>query len=171
MLKSAHLYHQELEMKMIDGWYKLENMYYHAYTAEYTPSLPDNNGREHHFVSVDNDDNVVGYISYHVDWQSMSAHSWGLITFQKGNLILIKDLYTVIRNLFEKYNMNRISWNCYADNPVIRGYRYFVKKFGGKEVGYLHDASKLLDGKLHDIVIFEILAKDYFTNSSFGKNK
>ena len=50
-------------------------------------NIPDNNADSHCFVSVDKDDNVIGYISYNVDWSAMSADNWGIISFDKGNLI------------------------------------------------------------------------------------
>ena len=73
----------------------------------------------------------------------------------------VKDLYQAICDCFEVYHLNRISWNCYADNPAIRGYRNFVKKHGGRECAYFRQYIKLRDGKLHDSVSFEILAEDF----------
>lgn len=35
--------------------------------------LPSDNYDRHCFVSVDKDDNVIGYISYYVDWTAMPA--------------------------------------------------------------------------------------------------
>ena len=57
--------------------------------------------------------------------------------------------------------MNRFCWSCIADNPAIRGYRNFIKKHGGRECAYHRQICKLMDGKLHDDVEFEILAKEF----------
>ena len=161
MLRAAQLYKEELEKKNIESWYKPENIYYHGGTGEYMINIPDNNADSHCFVSVDKDDNVIGYISYNVDWSAMSADNWGIISFDKGNLIFAKDLYQAICDCFEIYRLNRISWFCYADNPAIRGYRNFIKKHGGRECGYYRQYIKLKDGKLHDSVSFEILAEEF----------
>lgn len=91
----------------------------------------------------------------------MSSDGWGIISFEKGNMEFVKDLYQAICDCFEVYHLNRISWNCYADNPAIRGYRNFVKKNGGRECAYFRQYIKLRDGKLHDSVSFEILAEDF----------
>ena len=160
MLKPAQLYKDKLQEENIKSWYKPENIYWHVGTAEYTIELPDNNV-SHYFVSVDGNDNVIGYISYTVDWQAMSADGWGMISFDKGNMEFIKDLYQAICDCFEVYHMNRISWNCYADNPAIRGYRNFIKKHGGRECAYFRQYVRLKDGKLHDSVSFEILAEEF----------
>lgn len=161
MLRPAQLYKEQLDKKNIESWYKQENIYWHGGTAEYAIDLPDNNGNCHCFVSVDKNDNVIGWISYNVDWVSMSSDGWGIISFEKGNMEFVKDLYQAICDCFEVYHLNRISWNCYADNPAIRGYRNFIKKHGGRECAYFRQYIKLRDGKLHDSVSFEILASEF----------
>lgn len=54
-----------------------------------------------------------------------------------------------------------MSWYCIADNPAIRGYRNFIKRYGGNECGYYRQCTKLQDGKLHDTVIFEIISSEF----------
>lgn len=161
MLRPAQLYKGQIKRKNIESWYKHENIYWHGGTAEYEIDIPDNNGSSHCFVSVDRNDNVIGWISYNVDWSAMSADGFGIISFDKGNLEFAKDLYQAICDCFEVYNLNRISWSCYADNPAIRGYRNFIKKHGGRECAYFRQYTKLMDGKLHDSVCFEILASEF----------
>ena len=73
MLKPAQLYEDKLQEENIKSWYKPENIYWHGGTAEYTIDIPDNNGSCHCFVSVDKNDNVIGYISYNIDWVAMSS--------------------------------------------------------------------------------------------------
>ena len=70
-------------------------------------------------------------------------------------------MYMNLSAIFEVYHMNRIQWCCYADNPAIRGYRNFVKRHGGRECGYYRQVSRLMDGKFHDSVQFEILADEF----------
>lgn len=159
MLKPAQLYKDELNKKMVEGWYDIENMYYHSGPFAYSMDVADNNSDVREFVCIDGE-RLIGYISYNVDYMSMSADNFGFISFDKGNVTLVKDVFNHIKDLFHSYHFNRVAWYCYADNPAIRGYRNFIQKFGGKEVGYLRQSTKLLDGKLHDSVIFEILKSD-----------
>lgn len=161
MLKPAQLYRDQLQEENIKSWYKPENIFWHGGTAEYTLELPDNNGDAHCFVSVDKNDNVLGYISYDIDWQAKSAYQWGIISFGKRNIEFARDLYQAICDCFEVYHLNRIGWHCYADNPAIRGYRNFIKKHGGCECGYRRQYIMLKDGLLHDSVEFEILAQEF----------
>lgn len=161
MIKPAQLYKDKLLEEYVKTWYKLENIYYTGWTGDRVPEIPDNNYDSHHFVSVDKNDNLIGYISYSVDWVSMNAGRFGIISFDKGNIEFARDVYKVICDLFEIYHMNRIGWIAFADNPAIRGYRNFIRKHGGRECGYKRQHAKLQDGKLHDSIEFEILASEF----------
>lgn len=161
MLKPAQLYKEELEAKIIESWYKPENIYWNGGAYDSMVNLPDNNYDQHNFVSVDNEGSVIGYICYEVDWGALSASGFGAISFDKGNLTFGRDLYAAICNIFEIHHLNRISWVCYADNPAIQGYRNFIKRHGGVECGHRRKVTRLQDGKLHDSVEFEILAEEF----------
>ena len=161
MLKPAQLYKDRLYEEYVKTWYKPEYMYYTGWTGDQVPEIPNNNYDTHHFVSIDKNDSIIGYINYSVDWISMKADRFGIISFDRGNIEFARDVYHVICNLFEKYHMNRISWFAYVENPAIRAYRNFIKKHGGRECGYYRQIAKLQDGKLHDSVQFEILAEEF----------
>lgn len=160
MLKPAQLYEEKLQKANVESWYDLSNQYCNSWCCDDEIVLEKSNGQYHQFVSVDKNDNVIGYITYSVDWSSMSASRFGIISYDKGNLLFIRDVQKVVHNIFFKYNFNRIEWRAYEDNSAISGYRKFIKRFGGKECGYLRQTVKLMDGKLHDMAIFEILRED-----------
>lgn len=163
MLETAQLHKERLEKGLLKTWYDLDYMYYHSSTGSRTLAFDDDNYNKHAFASVGKDGVAIGYISYSVDWKSMVAHNFGIINFDKKRLSVTfaKDVYNAIRDIFYKYNLNKMEWFCYADNPALRGYRNFVKKFGGRECGYVRQSSKLMDGKLHDYVMFELMADDF----------
>lgn len=161
MLQPAQLYEDELQEENIKAWYKPENIFWNGGPGDSTINIPDNSHESHCFVSVDKEDKIIGYIAYCVDWSAMSADRFGMISYRKGNIEFVRDLCRVIRDLFEVYHMNRVAWICYADNPAIRGYRNFIKRHGGRECGYKRQATRLQDGKLHDVVEFEILVAEW----------
>ncbi len=161
MLKPAQLYQDRLQEENIKAWYKPENIYWNGGTGDSQINIQEDNYGCHQFVSVDKEDNVIGYIGYRVDWSAMSADGFGIISFKKNSIEFAKDLYKAICNLFEIYHMNRVCWAAYTDNPAIRGYRNFIKKHGGRECGHYRQIARLQDGKLHDSVEFEILAEEF----------
>lgn len=161
MLKPAQLYKNQLYEENTKSWYKPENIFWNGGTGDSQINLHDNNYDCHQFVSVDKNDNVIGYICYSVDWAAMSADRFGIISFKKSSIEFARDVYIAICNIFERYHLNRIQWFCFADNPAIRGYRNFIKKHGGRECGHYRQVARLQDGKLHDSAQFEILAEEF----------
>lgn len=161
MLKSALLYETQLKEKYIGIMHNPEYQYYFGNFGTQCIELSNNTYDCHEFVSVDESGNVLGFIRYDINVFSNSCQHFGLISFEFGNLTVIRDLYRAIHDIFFKYNFNRIQWLCFADNPHIRGYRNFIKRFGGRECGYLRQSNRLMDGQLHDAVLFEILKEDY----------
>lgn len=161
MIKPAQLYKEKLQEENIKAWYKPENIFWNGGMGDSQINIREDNYDLHQFASVDKYDNIIGYISYAIDWSAMSAYNFGIISYRKGDIEFVKDLYKAICDLFEVYHMNRISWSAYADNPAIRGYRNFIKKHGGRECGYYRKITRLQDGKLHDSVCFEILSEEF----------
>lgn len=161
MLKPAQLYKEKLQEENIKSWYNKENKYQSGCPGFWEIEFSNNNYDCHQFVSIDKEDNVIGYIAYDIDWVTMSAKNFGIISYKKNSLEFARDLYTAICNLFEIYHMNRISWTCFVGNPAMRGYQNFIKKHGGRKCGYQRECVKLQDGLLHDSVTFEILAKEF----------
>lgn len=161
MLKPAQLYEQSLQEENLAAWYRPENIFWNGGAGDSRINISEDNYDCHQFVSVDREDNVIGYIGYSVDWPSMSAGRFGIISYRKNSVEFAKDVYKAVCDLFEVYHMNRIAWCAYADNPAVRGYRNFIKKHGGRECGYRRQAARLQDGLLHDCIDFEILAEEF----------
>ena len=160
MLRPAQLYEDKLQKANIESWYDLKNQYWNGWCSENKIKIHDNNGEYHQFVSVDKDDNVIGYICYYVNWVIKSVTNIGIISFDKGNMTFITDVKAAVLGCFTKYNLNRLEFRAYADNPAIRCYRRYIKKYGGRECGYFRNDTMLMDGKLHDTVFFEIIRED-----------
>lgn len=165
MLKPAQLYEEELQIKNMEAWYDMDNMYWNSGVGFEKIEIEEGTWQSHSFVSVNEYDEVIGYISYQIDWESMCTYDFNIISFQKGNIGFIRDVYEAVRNLFIKFNMNKIEWNCYADNPAIRGYRKFINTYGGRECAHWRQSTRLIDGKLHDRVGFEIMAYEFIKSN------
>lgn len=164
MLKSAQLYEGQLKKKVLECWYDERYKYYDCQPGNLKVDIPDNNVYTHIFVSVDEEDNIVGLINYSLDWVTMTAYQLGIIGFAdnfKNRLLFAKDIIKAIDDIFIKYNLNRLSWYVVEDNPVIKSYRKYIEKVGGKECGRFRQNVKLQDGKMHNEVSFEILKEEY----------
>lgn len=160
MLDNAKKYEKEIQDKFLDTWYDMKYQYYRDTSGDRLPQLPDNCYDRRSFVSLDKEGKVIGFISYSYNDTAGTANNFGIINFGKPSYTFANDVLQVIADIFFKYKLRRIEWWCFADNPAIKGYRKFIKRFGGREVGHLREVSRLMDGKLHDGVIFEILRED-----------
>lgn len=163
MLKPAGLYEDELKLLDMEVCYgNMKYQYYYGDPFYSTLNITGDNGgcEGYHFVSVDEKDNILGYIGYSVDPVSKTAKYWGAKSY-KTSIIFAQDCLKVIDDVFCKFNLNRIEWFCYADNPATRGYDKLVEKYGGTRAGYLHKERMLADGELHDTIIYEIMRENY----------
>ena len=146
--------------------------YYFCEGGTYRFEPSNNTVHRRDFVSVDEDtSNIIGFISYQINISSKRAHSFGIINFEIGNLTFIRDLMKVIVDIFEVYNFNSLTWNCFLDNPAVSGYKKLAKRLGGKQVGHSHQVERLLDGNLHDTLTFEVLRADYLLSNFYTSGK
>lgn len=159
MLRPAQLYKEELLKKHYEQWYRPETNYYSG-LCNWEIKIDESNEYRRQFVSVDKNNKVIGYIVYNVEWTTRSASSFGMISYEKGNLEFVRDLHKTVYDLFLVENFNRVEWWCFTDNPAARGYKNFIKRFGGRIAGTLHKSCMFSDGTLHDSYIFEILKED-----------
>ena len=158
MLKPAQLYKNELQRKYIDRWYDISAQYYVSGAERNALDIPDDPDNRCYFACVNHLDNVVGYFSYSIDWQAHSVARIGLISFvDVPNILLINDVIKHIKSLFANNNIRRVEWGAYEDNPAMRGYEKLAARFGGRKIGTYRQCCMLLDGKLHDFSVFEIL--------------
>lgn len=160
MLRPAQSYESEIKEKELKCWYDPKYMYYDGYTGNQLTNIGDNSYDRHCFVSVDENDEIVGMISYNISYVNMSVDNFGIISYEHKNVLFMRDVMQAIHDIFNKYHMNRLEWFCFADNPAIKSYRKLIEKYGVRECGYFRKVSRLQDGLLHDSVVFEILAED-----------
>ena len=169
MLKNALSYKDEISKKYKEIMYDLDYQYYMGNSGrEYW--FPEDNYEHHSFASVDNNDNVIGAISYRIDRAAKRAYNFGAVSFDRGNLIFTKDLLRAIDNIFCKYGISSIEFFAFEDNPITPTYTKLIEKYGGRIVGILYNQMMLQDGKLHNSVIFELTMWNYISAKAGVKN-
>lgn len=159
MLEPAIKYKDKIEEKLIETWYDSAYQYYYDYMPM-LPDFPKHPDNQRQFASVDSKGNVLGYLSYDINSRINRACNFGIISFDRGNPIFIRDCRQMIADVFFKFHMTGMEWFCFADNPAAKLYDKFIVKYGGTKVGTLHNAAMAGDGKIHDIFIYEIVKSD-----------
>ena len=108
------------------------------------------------FAIVDSKDKLIGYVSYRIDWYSSQAHNFGLMSFDRGNPLIGKELFGIMTNLIENLKLHRIEWYMVSGNPVERSYDKFCEKYNGRKIT-LRDTFKDRLGIYHDSITYEII--------------
>lgn len=169
MLENARLYQDELNdlMKSIEFDFKYQ-YYFSGRTRNNYYSLDDINSL--YFVSTNpKTKELLGYISFTIDKDSNCAYQFGIMAFKFNSKTFVSDILELINNLFMKYNLNKLEWNCYEDNPAIKTYDRFCKLTNGYRCGKYLEANRLMDGKLHNSIMFELMRKDYLNSELYKR--
>lgn len=111
------------------------------------------------YAIVNSENKLLGYLDYQINWYSSCAHNFGIISFDRGNPIVGKDLFNELNKLIYQYKIHRIEWRMIGGNPVEKHYDKFCKKFNGSK-HILKDAIKDKYGRYHDDIIYEIIVKE-----------
>ena len=153
MLKPAILFKDELERKFEEQIYTQDFFYYAGYNGStYIPEIK----REDfmfQYAIVDND-NLIGYFSYRLDTTSDTICSFGLYSFDRGNVTIGKDIMRKMKELIKSHH--RVEWRMIGGNPVKRHYDRFCNRFGGNIVK-LHESARTPSGEYVDEYIYEIV--------------
>jgi len=157
LLMPAQLYKEELKRKMISCWYDPKYQWYFANDRNEF-EIPDNAYWRRDFVHLNNEGEVDGYFTYNYEDGNKSLRNFGLIGFNENNIPFLIDVLSNIKTMFE-HGAQRMEFFAFADNPAIKLYDRFIKKFGGRKVGTLCRVA-WFNGKYHDSVIYEVLRED-----------
>ena len=159
MIKPAVLYEQEIidSFKNIFFNEKYKYLYYSGYGI---PQIENNTFNVHQFASVDNNNNLVGFIYYDVDRTYHAARTLCAVNFTDNYITFGADLVQVIKDIFEKYHFHKLIFNAVIGNPAREKYTKIIERFGGRIVGIAKEDIYMY-GKYHDKIIYEVLKSDY----------
>lgn len=156
MLVPAILYKEEICKRFAQYIYTEDMINYTGYLGNSLPTIEESNdGSIYQYAIIDND-RLIGYFTYSIDWYSSCAHCFGLFSFDRKNKIIGFDVYRELRKIINDYQIHRIEWRMVGGNPVEKHYDKFCKKYHGKKF-VLTDAIKDRRGKYHDDIIYEII--------------
>jgi hypothetical protein len=124
--------------------------------------LPKDTYSQNDFVSIWQGE-IIGHINYSINRSANCIDNLTCVHFgSDSSYTFAKDLIAAIKEIFEKYRFNKLCFCVVVGNPVEKTYDKLVKKHGGRIVGIWIQDKMLMDGSLHDVKCYEILAVDYF---------
>lgn len=158
MLVPAILYSDNIYTEFLKKSYSEDMLNYMGCLETGMPEIQGrNDGGLYQYAILDND-KLIGYFTYQIDWYSSTAHYFGLIAFEKNNKIIGLDVHRELKKLINDYKIRRLEWRMVGGNPVERHYDKFCQRYHGRKL-LLHEAIKDRQGQYHDDVIYEIVFK------------
>lgn len=152
ILRKNEILHEFQKLQYTD-----DLMYEVGCCDNYMPNVVEEPDKEtYQFAIVDSKDNLVGYVSYRIDWYSSQAHRFGLMSFDRGNPLIGKELFGIMDNLINTLHIHRIEWYMVSGNPAERSYDRFCDKYNGRKLT-LRDTFKDRTGHYHDSITYEII--------------
>lgn len=157
MLVPAILYKEQIMKEFQKYFYTTDMLYEMGCMGNWTPNIFDcPNGNQFQYTIVDKNENLIGYLDYLVDWYTSNAYNFGLFSFDRGNIVIGRDVFAKLEELV--CALHRVEWRAVGENPVCRGYDKFIKKHHGNK-HILKDSIKDRDGNYLDSVIYEIVKR------------
>lgn len=164
MLKLAIQYSDELNKLFVNvahnDKYKFFNTTRHC---DYDLNLAKDSWSHLEFVSVDKNNNVLGFLSARIDRHADSISSLRAINFHDLNYTFSKDFHQFIRDLFEKFNFRKINFSVVVGNPAEKMYDKYINQYKGRVVGIYKEDVRLFDGNYYDFKLYEIMRSDYLS--------
>lgn len=166
MLKPAQLYADDLVWEFEKTWYKDEYKFYINDNFYQDIEISTDTSTMHQFVSIDSNQDIVGYIAYCIDRNTDNVNNLCAINFNHNKVVFGADLIQAVDDIFIKFKFNKINFDVIIGNPAESMYDKFIKMCKGRIVGTLRKHIKLMDGQIYDTKIYEITKQNWMKNRS-----
>lgn len=155
MLVPAILYKEQIIREFQKYYYTTDMLYETGDIENWVPQIAEcPESWQFQYAIIDNNKKLIGYLGYAVDWYVSKAYNFGLFSFDRGNILVGKDVFDKLEELVKTFH--RVEWRAVGGNPACRGYDSFIKKHNGTK-HILKDSTKDKDGNYHDDIIYEIV--------------
>ena len=156
MLRPAILYKNEIEKHFAEVMYSDDYFYYTGYAHAHELPKIEPSDNIYQWAIVNSANEAIGWFAYRIDPVNDSVCNFGLCSFDKGNVLIGKDVFEKMEELIAHYR--RIEWRVIEGNPVIRSYDRLCKKHNGYKA-VLHKITKGPDETYRNEYVYEILAE------------
>jgi hypothetical protein len=156
MLGPAILYKNEIEKHFAEVMYSDDYFYYMGYVHGHELPKVEPADNVYQWAIVNKDNEVIGWFAYRIDPTSDSVYNFGLYSFDKGNVLVGKDVFEKMEELITKHR--RVEWRVIEGNPVIRSYDKLCQRHNGHKA-VLHKVAKGPDGMYRNEYVYEILSE------------
>ena len=128
------------------------------------------------YAICDEEENIIGYLSYRIDYYASGVFNFGLINFTGKPSQHITGAILHTMKYLELQNMHRIEFRCVSGNPAAKLYDRIVKRLKENLLcsvrkTVLVDTFKDRTGKYHDSYIYEITRWTTLADKTLAKER
>lgn len=171
MLDLALNHVEELKSLFRKIWFDDKYKFYNFDMYYADVEICTNTWESHQFVSVDGEGNVIGYIGYTINRQTLNANNLEIINFTDDIYTFGSDMKKAFKDIFEKFRLHKLSFSVVVGNPIESQYDRLIEKYGGRIVGIQKAQTKLIDNKYYDVKLYEILADQHYNAKALRKEE
>lgn len=155
MLVPAILYKDEIIEEYQKLYYTKDMLYETGSLNQWCPDISETPERGcFQYAIITPSNGLIGYLEYQIYYYVSKAYNFGLISFNKGNPTIGKDLFNKMEELIQR--LHKVEWRMVSGNPVEKSYDRFCEKHNGYK-HILKDELRDADGYYHDDVVYEII--------------
>ena len=172
MLIPAIQYKEEIEKQFQRIQYSEKYLWYTGSIDNYDIEVK-TEGDKYSYAIVESGQ-VLGYISFRIDWYCSMAYNFSLIRFlpyyfdnptqeyKDSTLKMASAILEVIR-MIESFNLHRIDFRCVSGNPVWKKYEHLLLWFHRRDwIGNMivfRDNIRDREGDYHDTICYELIRR------------
>ena len=152
ILRKTEIIHEFQKLQYTD-----DLMYLAACLDNYVPDIiesPDESTFQ--YAIVNSKDKLIGFVEYKIRWYDSQALNFGLMSFDRGNPLVGKEIFNIMNNIINNMHIHRIEWAMISGNPVENSYDKLCNKYNGRKI-ILRDKFKDRLGNYHDTILYEII--------------
>lgn len=159
-LVPAIRYKNEIEKYIQSIMYTDESYFMSGFKHSYTVDIPetDKEGHSFHWAVLNNSGQLMGYISYDIEFYDSVLRNLKIISFIKGNICIGLALQK-ISQIINEYNLNKIIIYTIDDNPIRPKYDNLCTNNNGTKYVFKEEY-KDNRGNYHDLIRYDIFLKD-----------
>ena len=156
MLKPAILYRDEIFAKLLEYSYTDNMLFYMGCLGNELPKIEENSsGNVYQYAIIGEDNKLIGYFAYSIDWYSSCVYNFGLFAFDRNNTTIGFDVYKELKKIINDYHIHRMEWRMIQGNPVEGHY--------DNSVSYTH----LFSGRCGKATVGRISLRSIVYSSSY----
>ena len=102
MLVPAILYKEQIKKEFQKYYYTTDMLYETGCMCNWNPEIAEcPNESQFQYAIVDKNEKLIGYLGYSVDWYASKAYNFGLFSFDRGNILVGRDIFDKLEELIE----------------------------------------------------------------------